>query len=318
MLGSPEFAVREFGGYQVPEGAGITISVTAPAAVPDVGFDVAPVKRIVFYDEGKRLLQKDTAGSSTGNGLVTMYTKLYEKNEHSTGSFKNKKYAARDANVSLMLHFVRADFEQAFAGSGVTSDGFLSRFTITVDKRNPVTGDWRRVDSAAVARLVGKIHECTKRTQLETTPDANAARLEFLKELRSWEPKHAARLEFHFNQDLLARGIFSADGVIDVDTVRRAAEWTRHQYNTRHACWPIDGSRDKAEMMAATVLRALENPRYVDGLTKRQIARLANVYRPGSGGPVVFNRVFQALLQTDLEILGHTKKRVPVYGLRRS
>ncbi len=108
----------------------------------------------------------------------------------------------KQANVSLMLHFVREAFELTFAGTGVTADGFLSRCTFVVDYRSPLCGDWRIVDSEAISRLMQKVRECMERKTLEIHPDAGAARLEFVHEIRQWEPKFRSRLEFPLDQDL--------------------------------------------------------------------------------------------------------------------
>ena len=94
---------------------------------PKIAVQITNPRNVVYYDEGKKLAQKDQAAGSSG--LVTMYTKLFDSNKHSTGSFKNGTAVVRQANVSLMLHFVREAFDLTFAGTGVTSDGFLSRCT---------------------------------------------------------------------------------------------------------------------------------------------------------------------------------------------
>ncbi len=69
-LGSPEYSVVRFGGeHKKPstkpsEGqSGVTVQIVRP-------------RNIVYYDEGKKLAQKDQAAGSSG--LVTMYTKLFD------------------------------------------------------------------------------------------------------------------------------------------------------------------------------------------------------------------------------------------------
>jgi hypothetical protein len=326
-IGSPEYAVLRLGGFReqekkpVMKGSPVTPQST-PTPDPsepreeDIPWSPAARKqRIVYYDEGKLLYQKDSSGSRTGNGLIQLYTKLFENNQHATGSFKNGKAEVLNANVSTCMHFVRSDFERTLTGSGATSDGYLSRCTLVVDKRTSVEGDWHVVDSGLVKELIHRIRECCARKTLPLSSDADKARLEFLKTLRSWDPKCAARLEFLFVQDLYARGIFSVTGEIGFEEIRRAAAWTKHQYQTRTTCWPIDISFDKREQSGALILTALEN-HPGKPLSKNQLAALTNVRRVGSGGFEVFNRALQALMMAgEVVVAGHTRKKTPLFKL---
>lgn len=323
-IGSPEYGVVRLGGYREEKKKTKTASAPNQAPVPDSpeiqGEDIpwtpaAQKRRVVYYDEGKLLVQKDSSGSRTGNGIIQLYTKLFENNQHATGSFKNGSAQVIDANVSMCVHFVRSDFERTLTGSGATSDGYLSRCTLVVDRRTPVEGDWRIVDSSRVRKLIQSIRECSRRQTLTLSPDADRARLEFLKTIRSWDRKFAARLEFLFVQDLYVRGMFSLAGEIGLEEVQHAAAWTKHQYQTRMACWPLDLSPDKREQSGALILSALENHRGKP-LSKNQLANLTNARRVGSGGFEVFNRALQALMTAgEVEVAGHTKKRTPLFKL---
>lgn len=275
----------------------------------------AQKRRIVYHDEGKLLVQKDSSGSRAGNGIIQLYTKLFENNQHATGSFKNGFAQVFDANASMCVHFVRSDFERTLTGSGATSDGYLSRCTLIVDKRSPVEGDWRTVDSRRVRELIGRIRECCRRQSLPLSPDADKARLEFLKTIRSWDRKFAARLEFLFVQDLYVRGMFSLAGKIGIEEVQHAAAWTKHQYQTRRACWPLDVSPDEHEQSGVLILNALENHRGKP-LSTNQLANLTNARRVGSGGFEVFNRALRALTTAgEVEIAGLTRKKTPLFRL---
>jgi hypothetical protein len=323
-IGSPEYGVVRFGGYREEKNKTKTASAPNQAPVPDSpeiqGEDipwtpVAQKRRVVYYDEGKLLVQKDSSGSRTGNGIIQLYTKLFENNQHATGSFKNGCAQVIDANVSMCVHFVRSDFERTLTGSGATSDGYLSRCTLVVDGRTPVEGDWRIVDSGRVRRLIQSIRECSRRQALPLSPDADKARLEFLKTIRSWDRKFAARLEFLFVQDMYVRGIFSVAGEIGLEEVKHAAAWTRHQYDTRMACWPLDLSPDKREQSGALILSAFEN-HPGKALSKSQLADLTNARRVGSGGFEVFNRALQALIYAgEVVVAGHTKKKTLLFKL---
>jgi Bifunctional DNA primase/polymerase, N-terminal len=299
-LGSPEFAVVRFGGKMEKRGKETT--------EPKLSTQITKPRHIVWYDEGKQLQQKDAAAGSSG--LVTMFTKLFDGNRHSTGSFKNGFAEVTQANVSLVVHFVREAFELTFAGSGVTSDGFLSRCTFVFDKRNQLTGDWRIVDSVRVAGLMEKARACMERRTLVIDPDTAGPRLAFANEIRGWEPKFRSRLEFLFNQDMLARAVFSVEGRLDRGAVERAIKWTRHQYATRTVTYPLDVSPDKREQMSVLLQNAFEKH---GDLTRAQLERYAHVRRIGSGGFTIFKQV---LLAMNLEVVGKTRKGTPVYRLR--
>lgn len=297
-LGSPEYSVVQFGGR---------LQKRDKDTEPTLTVQITKPRNIVHYDEGKKLAQKDHAAGSSG--LVTMFTKLFDSNSHSTGSFKNGTSTVTDANVSLMLHFVRESFELTFAGTGVTADGFLSRCTFVMDHKNPLQGDWHIVDSVRVAGLMEKIRECMHRHALTIHTDSVDIRLAFLNELRQWEPKFRSRLEFLFNQDLLTRAMFSKDGLLDREVVERAAAWTRHQYETRMLVYPLDVSPDKREQMGTMLRTALlkHGP-----LTRSQLLDFGHVYRATSGGITVFAQVFAAM---KLVQVAANKKGRPVYDL---
>jgi hypothetical protein len=323
-IGSPEYGVVRLGGFREEKKKANTPAEQKQRSTPDSSAippedipwaSATQKRRIVYYDEGKLLIQKDSSGTRTGNGIIQLYTKLFENNQHATGSFKNGSAQVLDANVSMCVHFVRSEFERILSGSGATSDGYLSRCTLVLDQRTPAEGDWRDVDSRRVRELIRHIRECSRRKVLPLSPEADRARLEFVKTIRSWDRKFAARLEFLFVQDLYVRGVFSLTGEIGLEEVQHAAAWTRHQYRTRMACWPLDLSPDKREQSGALILGALENHRG-QPLTKSQLASLTNARRVGSGGFEVFNRALQALMAAgEVEIAGHTRKNTPLFRL---
>ena len=313
-LGSPEWACVALGG----ERETLRKRDTEPdkAGKPKSGINVQSnaaraVGRIVHYDEGKKLFQKDSIGRGGERGLLTMFTSLFEDNQHSTGSFTNGKAYVATANVSLMLHFTRAGFDKCFMGSGATRDGFLSRCVIVSDYGNEVEGEWRRVSGDRVRELVDKLKACLSRTELPEEEGARESRLEYLRHLRKQDPLYSARLEFLFVQDLYARSLFSPEGRITTETVKRAITWTHHQLVTRQALWPMDSSYDKAERMYHT-LRA--GYRKHKRLTHAQAKRLCNVGREGSGGISVYHRVHVDLLRTgEIVQAGANRKGKPVF-----
>lgn len=314
-LGSPESAVLEFGG-QI-EGKPKDKEKAPLILTSNI------MRNVVHYDEGKKMLVKDASGTH-GRGLVSMFTTLYESNRDGFGSIKNGRAQVNNANVSLMMHFVRESFDQAFAGTEAGSDGFLSRCTLIADHKNTVAGDWRVVDSRRVQELMDRLADCMGRSEVMLTPEANAERLAAVAVIRSWDVRLAARLEAHFCQDIMARAIFGtmeqtreAEGayseparvsVADVGVVRRAFAWTQHQYEARQVIWPQDAATDKYERMGRLLDAAVERH---GPMTRTLLSKAVNLKRLGSGGWVVFDR---ALKSSDLTIVGQTRQGRPIYG----
>lgn len=308
QLGSPEWACVAFGGERETKR---TILAPPNKREPSIHVDIGPRGRIVHYDEGKKLFQKDSIGKGSERGLLAMFTSLFESNQHATGSFSNGKADVKEADVSLMLHFTRPGFDKCFMGSGATRDGFLSRCCIESDYGNEVTGEWRLVDSATVRTLVEAIRGCLTRTELPEDGDARETRLEYLRFLRKQDPTRAARLEFLFVQDLYARALFSQEGRMTAQAVRRATRWTQHQLLTRQALWPMDTSSDKDERMYHALRAAYEK---YGKLTHRQAKKLCNLHREGTGGISVYQRVHTNLLRThEIEQAGLNRKRQPIF-----
>jgi hypothetical protein len=323
QIGSPEHAVLEFGGCFLadPKDKKSDGKITAShGGLPNLMCNIA------YYDEGKKLLIKDSAGRMS-SGLVEMFISIFEANRYGTGSRRNGRAVLERANVSMMLHFVRDSFDQAFADSGAGDDGFLSRCTIIDDHKNMVVGDWRVADQKRVQELMSHITHCmTSRNEIRFTPEGSRARLEAVETIRSWEPKTAARLEMLFCQDVLARAVFSAAeeaiadedvfaapgtrAIVDEGIIERAFAWTENQYHTRQATWPLDVARDKYERMSRVLMAALEKHRQI---SSSDLAKFAHVNRPGSGGYPVFDRVLRSL---PVEIVGRNRKGTPVYSLR--
>ncbi len=234
-IGSPEYACLALGGQWSKQ-----------KKVDGIEVQISTEPRIVHFDEGRKLFQKDSIGNGQDRGLVTLFTKLFESNKHSTGSFRNGTASIDKADVSLLLHFTRAGFDRSFAGSGATRDGFLSRCTIVADRSNPVEGDWRRVESSTVQGLITKVRKLSDRPVRDGS--GSELRQQYLSKLRSLDHTFGSRLPFLFVQDLYARALFD-DGVISTDTVERAIAWTEHQYRTRQTLWPFDTGIDRNERM---------------------------------------------------------------------
>lgn len=311
-VGSAEFAVRLFGGQEVhaaaasPSSSQITSGPIIAAGYSD------EYRHIVDYDEGAKLLQKDSSGEG-GRGLVTMYTSLFESNGTSAGSIKNKHFQVDRADVSMTLAFTRDGFHRNFTGSGTNRDGFLSRCVMVYDRRDTVDGDWRVPDPRKTEDLLREILTCLTRTTLPEDSGVEEARQDAIRWINRQDPNTGARLIFHFAQDLYARSVFSPEGRITTDAVERSRKWIEHQLLTRAALWPVDVSRDRVETMTTLLRKAYENHRR---LTHRQARKFAHAHRPGSGGEETYFRAHRALLNTGAIVkVGATRKGSDVFEL---
>jgi hypothetical protein len=234
-----------------------------------------------------------------------MFTQLFESNEHAMGSFAHGSAAVWQANVSLVLHFTRSGFEAAFTGAGATSSGFLSRCTLVAEEAQPVKGDWRTVNPERVRELVGRMRECSNRTELPQEEGVDAIRQAVYEEVGKTDPLHAARLQFLFAQDLYVRGMFSKDGVITAEAARMSADWTRHQVALRAALWPLDQSANVSERIYLVLSKAFQAG---GGLTFRDMKRVCHTDRPGSGGITALNMVLRSMKAAgEIAISGRNK-----------
>lgn len=267
--------------------------------------------RVVYYDEGKMLFQHDAVGKGAERGLLTMFTSLFESNEHAMGSFSNGKAEVKNANASLMLHFTRDGFDRCFTGSGASRDGFLSRCVIVSDGPNAAPPRWPVVDSSRVQELMAKVQECRLRTDLPEDPDAKAAAEQFVASLTEQDGLYASRLQFLFTQDLFCRALFSPEGRITAGAVERAIAWTKHQLLTRQAVWPPDTSADPRERMYHALVGAFKK---YGRLTTSKAMDYGHAHRPNSGGVIVFNQVLLNMKAAGLiEQDGTSKKGRPVW-----
>ncbi len=311
-LGSPQWACVALGGERQ---SAKRIEPERKKAKPEtkkesgITVEIGPNGRVVFYDEGRKLFQHDSIGKGQERGLLTMFTSLFESNQHATGSFANGVAEVTNANTSLMLHFTRDGFDKCFTGSGATRDGFLSRCCIMSDYGNEAPPDWKLVNRARVRELVEALKGCLTRTELPEDEAAKQARHEYVRFLQKQDPLHASRLQFLFTQDLYARALFSSDGRITVETVRRAIAWTQHQLLSRQALWPLDTSSDKFERMYLALRAAYSKHK---SLSFSDARKFANVSRPGSGGITVFNMVHANMVRSgELEPAGMNRKNKP-------
>jgi hypothetical protein len=309
-LGSPQWACVELGGER--ESSKRIVNQKKPSINVSISKVSDTNGRIVYYDEGKMLFQHDSVGKGAERGLLTMFTSLFESNEHSMGSFSNGRAEVKNANTSLMLHFTRDGFDRCFTGSGASRDGFLSRCVIVADSPNPTQSEWARVESGVVQDLVNRVQECLRRTEMPEDNNAQAVRRDFTSQyLQTQDPLYSARLQFLFTQDLYARAIFSPEARITADAVERAIAWTKHQMLTRKAMWPPDTSADPRERMYHALVSAFKKHQR---LSTTDAMKFGNVRRPGSGGVIVFNQVLNSMkVSGEIAEAGKNRKGRPLW-----
>jgi hypothetical protein len=284
-LGSPQWAAVALGGEKFS-----SKEKDEKKTLPVV---ITPLSRIVYYEEGKRLMQQDSVGHGSERGLVTMFTQLFESNEHATGSFAHGAYSVKAANVSLLLHFTRTDFEKVFTGSGATSSGFLSRCTLISEDPNAMRGVWRTVSSARVKELVHHLQTCLQRKELTQEDGVEGIRQMCFDEIAQADHLHGARLQFLFAQDLYARGMFSNGGVITEEAASQARLWTLHQLWTRARLWPLDQSSDRYERVYMTLIKAFEK---TPVMALRDMKKVCHSDRAGSGGIQALTSTLRSML----------------------
>ena len=307
ILGSPQYAVTEFGGAveKVGKPDGLKVEIG-----PKVEIDRRVIGRVVHYEEGRMLAEKDNSGG-TGRGLFTIFTMLFEDNAASTGSFKNGRAVARQADVSLSLHFTRAGFDSTFTGSGHTSGGFLSRCTLISRDAAKFTQLWRPVESVRVRELVALILEDCQRTELPVDEGVEAIRMGLMQQIEAFDPHKASRLPFLFAQDCLVRGVFSEGGRLSKAMAQQAAEWIFGQYKARCDLWPLDQSSDKYERVHLALRAAFQK---APELSLVDMKRVVHLHRPGSGGIGVFMSVVKQMgAGQEIEYAGRSRKGTPLY-----
>jgi len=274
---------------------------------------------ICYFDEGRSLFEQAEMKGST---LESVFLALFEGNSVSQGSFKNGETHAENVHLSLAGGFTQDSFRAAFGGRGSRGSGFLSRCELAAGVRTPVTGRWPELDFAAIrgviAQIQARIDVLGPRVggvqPAIPVEDGDAKALS--EQFEQWvqqQPRDAvARLIPHYRRDLILR-VFFGEGKITVDAVTRSIAWAKDQLELRKCLWPDDrgGPVEVFERRILDVLRASTHP-----LGERDLVKLCNVSREGSGGREIFNRAMLALTRTrEIEVNGQNKKKNPLYSV---
>ena len=296
------------------------------------------------YDEISELFAKDRAQGST---LDQKFLTLFDSNSASTGSFKNKEYVAENIHLSVIGDTTHSAFTIAFAGRGSGGNGLLSRFVFAYGDKLPVEGDWPAIDGAAVTEALAKIRGSLEilKTDLsrgwggrfvpKEDPKAAAQRHEFFAWLQAQDRRYTGRLEAHMKRDLIARALFFSDNTITSTMMDRGIAWARHQLEIRQVLWPEDAG-NPVERMERKILDVLhkrlekvlkDHPdlnihtaTIVAGLSDRDLTKLCNVDREGSGGRETYRRAINALSlgSREIERVGKNRKGSAIWGLVKS
>jgi hypothetical protein len=295
------------------------------------------------FDEISELYAKDRAQGST---LDQKFLTLFDSNSASTGSFKNKEYVAENIHLSVSGDTTHSAFTSAFAGRGSGGNGLLSRFVFAYGDKLPVEGDWPTIDGIAVTKALTKIRASLEflKTDLcnscgrfvpREAPEAAALRYEFFAWLQAQDRRYTGRLEAHMKRDLIARALFSHDNKITSTMMDRGIAWARHQLEIRQVLWPEDAG-NPVERMERKILDVLhkrldkilqDNPdldthkaTVAAGLSDRDLTKLCNVDREGSGGRETYRRAINALSlgSREIERVGKNRKGSAIWGLVKS
>jgi hypothetical protein len=197
---------------------------------------------------------------------------------------------------------------------------------LTYADKLPHEGDWADTNIKLAQAIVRAIHQCippmpTDGNTLfdarvfipDEDPEAAQARHAFDTTV-SEDPtlrRYVPRITSHVKRDVLLRAVFSKERRITKEHMERAIKWGWHQIELRRLLWPEEGG-SLVERMEQKITAALQKYGH---LSDRELVSACNVNRPRSGGSEVYNRAKTALLYSkQIEIVGETRKKRPIYG----
>jgi hypothetical protein len=269
---------------------------------------------ICWMDEGSGmwLTKAPTDQKAIENAFLT----FFEKHEHGTGSFKNKKFVASNVHLSMNACFTLNTFTESYQGRGAGGSGFLSRVLLVFGTKIPTNGKaWPNYQETNARGIADDMADIMARPPaLSTTPEAAHLATDFKKWIEKEDQHFTARIGYYFDKDTLLRATFK-DGVITADIVRRSIRWAQEQLNLRKRFWPIDSATPQG-VLEFKILNEFESSETLR--SDRQLQDALHIgFRDGKFSAQQFNWAREALLKSgQLERAGSNRKGNPVYKRR--
>jgi hypothetical protein len=269
---------------------------------------------ICWMDEGSGmwLTKAPTDQKAIENAFLT----FFEKHEHGTGSFKNKKFVASNVHLSMNACFTLNSFTESYQGRGSGGSGFLSRVLLVFGTKILTNGqpwpDYKQTKARMIADEMADIMATPP--SLSITPEAQSLSIDFQKWLEKEDQHFTGRVGYYFNKDALLRATFSG-GVVTADVVRRSIRWAQEQLNLRKRFWPIDAATSQG-ILEFKILSQFETSDTL--LTDRTLQQALHIgKRDGKFSARDYNFAREALLKSgQLERAGDNRKGNSVYKRR--
>jgi hypothetical protein len=230
--------------------------IYAPLLVDGTGWGSGPfaVSQLVdtpncicFLDEGSVMWL--TKAPTDQKSLENVFLSLFEGNQHSTGSFKNKKYQATNVHLSQTASFTLDSFTESYQGRGSGGSGYLSRVCLSFGSKIPLGGKtWPMLQETNAKKYATEISDrMTNHVLLGITPEARHLISDFKLDLEKEDQHFSPRIGFYFDKDLVLRAAFR-DGVVTPDLVRRSIRWAQEQIYLRKRFWPVDSLTEQGRL----------------------------------------------------------------------
>ncbi len=241
---------------------------------------------------------------------------FFEKHEHGTGSFKNKKFVATNVRLSTNACFTLNTFTDSYQGRGAGGSGFLSRVLLVFGTKIPTNGqpwpDYKQTKARMIADEIADL--ISSPPSLSITTEARKLSSDFQKWLEKEDQHFTGRVGYYFNKDALLRATFSG-GVVTAEVVRRSIRWAQEQINLRKRFWPIDAATPQG-ILEFKILSQFETSETL--LTDRTLQQALHIgKRDGKFSAQAYNWAREALLKSgQIERAGSNRNGNPVYKRR--
>jgi hypothetical protein len=269
---------------------------------------------ICFLDEGSVMWL--TKGPTDQKSLENVFLSLFEGSQHSTGSFKNKKYQATNVHLSQTACFTLDSFTESYQGRGSGGSGYLSRVCLSFGTKISLDGKaWPLLQDTGAKRKATEIADrMNSHVVLDIAPEARHLISDFKLDLEKEDQHFSPRIGFYFDKDLVLRAAFK-DGVVTPDLVRRSIRWAQEQIYLRKRFWPIDSLNDQGRLE----LRLLNEFETIDTIrSDRQLQKCIHLgERRCKFNAMQYNFAKDALLKSgQLERAGYNKTGAGLYKRR--